>query len=273
MRRHWLLRLEEFLEEQQEPGLCGISLPALDRFIAGVAQCSSRSTTQWVVGVLRTLLRYLFLVGREREDRSPLLQSPRVYRRMKVPRHLTDEQLEEALLKVDRTTPRGKRDWAVLMLLCGYGLRAGEASRLRLKDVDFEGHRLFVRRLKGAGTRIFPLTSAVEGALREYLAEARPACSHPEVFLTCHPPFRPFPSGSSLSNSCVRQYIKHLTGLPSRGAHALRHTLARRMLQSGAPLEVVRRTLGHRDMNTTCGYLRISIEELREVADNYAELL
>ncbi len=271
--RFYLLRLATFCRERGVDDLSGIAVPVLDAFIEHEAGRLQRESLHGVVGMVRSFLRYLFLIGQEPTDRSRLLESPSMYRAMKLPRHLSDGQLAEVLARVDRATVRGRRDWAALTLLITYGLRVGEVARLRLQDVELEAGRLHVRRVKGGGEQIFPLTAAVADALNTYLTQARPPSAHPEIFLTLRVPVRPFAHGHRLAAACVTKYMPESGVLPARGGHALRHTVARRLRQSGAGLGVVRRILGHRDVNTTGRYLRIALDELREVADNYAELL
>lgn len=250
-------------------GLVGAPLALLDQF---VAQGRTRDEVARLAGGVRGFLAYLFLTGRESEDRSGWLDSPRMYRNERLPRHLSDEQLQRALSRVDRSTLYGRRDWAVLCLLNTYGLRIGEVARLRIADLDWESGRLRVARSKTRTETLFPLTAAVEEALREYLA-VRPEIACPEVFVTFRMPHRPIRSGCSLVGPSVRKYLLPVVGPPGRGAHALRHTLARRLRQDGVSLSLMRKILGHRCSNSTGRYLRIALEELREVAANYADFL
>lgn len=270
--RHYLLRLAAFCRGQGVENLSLIPLPILDGFIGDQGRALKRESLHGVVGIVRAFLHYLFLVGLEVRDRSRLLEYPSTFRQMRLPRHLSDAQLAEVLGRVDRSTLRGKRDWAVLMVLTTYGLRGGEVARLQLRDVERNTRQLRVHRLKGGGVQMLPLTAAVTEALDDYL-QVRPPSEHPEIFLMLRTPVRPYTDGSALALACVRRYMPRSDALPARGGHALRHTVARRLRQSGAGLGVVRRILGHRSAETTNRYLRISLEELREVADNYAELL
>ena len=270
--RHYLARLASFCGAQGTLGMVGIPLAVLDGFLAHLGQEMKRESLHGVTGIIRGYLRYLFLAGAEPEDRSRWLEYPSVFRQMRLPRHLSDAQLAAVLERVDRATPSGKRDWAVLMLLVGYGLRIGEVALLRLMDIDFAGASLHVRRVKGGGEQTLPLTGAVAEALRDYIEHVRPRSAHGEVFLTFRHPIRPYRDGFALSTVCVRKYLRDCD-LPAHGAHVFRHTTARRLRQGGAPLGVVRQVLGHRSTETTNRYLRIALEELREVADNYAELL
>lgn len=91
-----------------------------------MAQGRTRDEVARLAGGVRGFLAWLFLTGQEPEDRSGWLDSPRMYRNERLPRHLSDEQLTRALSRVDRSTLYGRRDWAVLCLLNSYGLRIGE---------------------------------------------------------------------------------------------------------------------------------------------------
>lgn len=258
----FLRQLNRYLSEQGAE-LVGAPLPLLDRFVAEQGQ--SRGGVARAAAALRGFCRYLFLIGREPEDRSGWIDAPRLYRNERLPRHLSDAQLEEGLARVDRSTRSGKRNWAVLTLLTSYGLRIGEVNGLELEDIDWEARRVRVVRSKTRSESVYPLTPAVEEALRAYL-EVRPDTACTRLFVTFHAPHRPHPSGSILGGLSVRRYLQ-------RGPHTLRHTLARRLREGGAPLGLMRRILGHQSSNSTGRYLRIALEELREVATNYADLL
>lgn len=267
-----LLGLSAFLQAEGSHSLVAIPLDLLERFWTKAGRGRSRTSMTDLGVALRGFLRWLFVMGEEPEDRSQWLEGPRVYREMRLPRHLEEHQLQQVLSLVDRATPVGRRDWLVLLLLSGYGLRIGEVARLRIGDLDWQTRRLRVRRFKTRNESLFPATTALEEAWSAYL-EVRPVTSHPELFVTWRAPIRPYQSGSSLANHAVRRYLRQVPGSPAQGAHVLRHTLARRLRQSGESLTVIRRILGHQNSTSTGRYLRIAVDELREVADNYSELL
>ena len=272
--RHWLERCRLFLLSLDPPKEFGTAaIEDMDSFTAQVGKGYSRSTAHRVVGAIRNFFRYRFFLGLDLLDRSSWLEYPLVYRQMRLPRHLTSAQLEEALGRIDRTGPVGKRDWAIWAILSHYGLRAGEVAGLLLADVDWEYLRLKVQRLKGGRLVLLPLVPRVEEALRDYLQNGRPITNCTALFVTHVAPIHAFPNGSSLSNSCVRKYLAKDAGLPSRGAHVLRHTVARQMREQGASVGAIGNVLGHQDTDTTASYLRLAFEELREVAANYADLL
>ncbi|MBI4669260.1 MAG: tyrosine-type recombinase/integrase, partial [Elusimicrobia bacterium] len=109
-------------------------------------------------------------------------------------------------------------------------------------------------------------------ALADYLT-IRPHCSNPRLFLTLRAPWRPLTK--TILDKRVRWRLKERFGnsLPAYGCHVLRHSFAKAMLDRGAPLSHISVLLGHQALQSTYVYTRISIEEMREVADNYACLL
>lgn len=270
--RSVLLGLAEFLERHGGTSLVGISLDLVEQYLTEAGRGQSRTSLASSGAAVRGFLRWLFVIGEEPEDRSRWLEGPQVYREMRLPRHLDDQQLQQTLGLIDRATRIGKRDWLVFVLISGYGLRIGEVARLRLEDLDWQAHRLQVRRSKTQSETFFPTTDALEEAWAAYL-EVRPATLHRELFVTWQAPIRPYASGGALGGRAVRRYLQQIPGTPAQGAHVLRHTLARRLRQSGEPVTVIRRILGHQNSTSTGRYLRIATDELREVAANYSELL
>jgi integrase len=152
------------------------------------------------------------------------------------------------------------------MLLAVYGLRRGEVARLQLDDLDWEGERIVVSRPKQHRIQSYPLVSTVGEAILRYLREARPRSAHRTLFLTLAAPIRPL---SALSiTPIVRTRLSALgVDLPRRGAHCLRHACANHLLDSGFSLKQIGDHLGHRSANSTLGYTKIDLTELRKVAE------
>ena len=268
--RGYLTRLVTFLDQRGERELMGIPLEVFDEYIAHRGKTLGRGGLRILVTALRGFLKYLFFIGAEPEDRSDWLDLPIKFAKMKLPRDIEDWHLAEALQSVNRSTLIGKRDWAILMVLTHYGLRIEEVATIRLSDLDFKNGHFEVRRSKRGPRQLLPLLPVVAIAFKEYLS-VRPESQHSEVFLRAKAPIRPL---SINRISCrVHEILSSVPGAPRRSAHALRHTLARKMREKGEPLPVISQLLGHRDLDSAEAYIRISIEELREVADNYAELL
>jgi integrase/recombinase XerD len=156
----------------------------------------------------------------------------------------------------------GLRDRAIVLVLARLGLRAGEAARLRLDDIDWPGGLIAVAG-KGSKSAQLPLPVDVGRAIADYL-RVRPATAVGRtVFVRAKAPHR------ALSTGGVTQAVaaaSNRAGLGVLFAHRLRHTAATSMLAGGAALPEVAQVLRHERLLTTANYARVDVEALRVVA-------
>jgi integrase/recombinase XerD len=158
------------------------------------------------------------------------------------------------------------RDRAILWLLAGLGLRAGEVATLELDDLDWHTGQLRLRSGKCRRERVLPLPQEVGAALAEYLRHGRPQHRDRRVFLTLTDPVRIFQA--AVVSAIVRRNLVR-AGVPMgrlTGAHMLRHTAASRMINGGAGLKEVADVLGHRSLQTTGLYAKLDLDALAGVA-------
>ena len=153
---------------------------------------------------LRSFLKYLHASGVAPKDLSPLVSGPVLYKFEDIPRAFTEEQVKTMLDTTRRDkTPVGFRDYAILMLLATYGLRAGEVVQLRLDDIDWRVEKLRVRQSKTGNELFLPLVPAVGNALLNYLRRGRPQTELRESLPACARATRPVSRGL-LSAWCRR---------------------------------------------------------------------
>lgn len=244
----------------------------LERLTAGdvtgfvLAECRHRSArmSRALVTSLRGLLRFLFLEGLTPNDLTGGVPSVASWRCASLPRALPAEHVARLLAGCDRTTPVGRRDFAILTMLSRLGLRACEVAKLRLSDVDWRTGELIVRGKQDRHERL-PLPTDVGEALVDYLRHGRPAREDPHLFLKARAPFGPLTGGAGAVGMLVQAAYRR-AGLPSGGAHALRHTVATGALRAGAPLEEIASLLRHRRHATTVLYAKVDWDRLRELA-------
>ena len=127
-------------------------------------------------------LRYAHREGAIGRDLSGAVEWPQVYRLSSIPRSITWEEVGTVLAGVDRRSPCGKRDWAILLLLVTYGLRGREVAALTLDDIDWKRERLRVPERKAGHSTAFPLSASVGEALVDYLQHGRPRSDERRVF-------------------------------------------------------------------------------------------
>ena len=182
-----------------------------------------------------------------------------------IPKGISREQVERLLATRGTNQAAQYRARAVLMLLCTYGLRAGEVCALKLDDLDWHAGQLTVRRPKPGRTHMYPLSASVGEAIADYLQAARPVCEHRELFVTLRAPARP------ISNSiiyCIVERRMTMIGVSDqrKGPHALRHGTAQHLLDQGMSMKTVGDYLGHRSADSTAVYAKVNLNMLREVA-------
>lgn len=214
---------------------------------------------------LRGFVRYLQMEGHLSAPHLEDFPKPRIYRHEDIPRFIRADKVEDMLGSVDRATTQGIRDYAILVLLVTYGLRASEVSRLTLEDIDWVNERIHVRCRKSGRSDIFPLSHPAGEVLLEYLQKARPKTLSRQIFLTLHAPLRPFRTGAPVS-SIARKYLL-LAGVcfSHMGAHVLRHTCAHELLNEGFSYKTIGDYLGHSSVSSTSVYLKVDLDGLREV--------
>ena len=215
---------------------------------------------------LRSFCHFLFLHGDTLRDLAISVPMVRKWCRSSVPTFLTPEQVETILASTDRSTPRGHRDYAMLLLLARLGLRAGEIVALELDDIRWRSAELVVHG-KGKMVEHVPLLYDVGDALAIYLHDDRGASSSRRVFLRMLAP-RVGLTGPAAIGHVVRLAFARAMFRPScRGAaHLFRHSLATTMIRHGASMAEIAEVLRHRSQDSTAIYAKVSFEALRGVA-------
>ena len=228
-----------------------------------------RKTVARIVSDVRSFLQFLLLRGSLQRDLSHVLPKIRVPQDAAIPSVWDPELVVRLLNVVDRSSPVGKRDYAILLLACRLGLRVGDIRTLRLDDLKWDAATIEITQSKTRAPLCLPLTEEVGEALIDYLKSGRPQTDHREVFLTLTPPFLPFTDTDNLHRIVTRW--KDLAGIHFRskqryGLHSLRHTLATKLLREQTPFHVISEILGHATTASTLIYAKADVEALRSAA-------
>ena len=215
-------------------------------------------------------MRYLYREQIIARDFSRIIECPMKYRMSSIPRSISWDEVERTLGTVDPRFPIGKRDFAILLLLITYGLRAREVAALTLDDVDWRAEKLTVRTRKAGHSTVYPLATIVGKALLDYLKQSRPKTEERRLFITERAPRKPLSHGAVAMRAA---YYLQKAGVevPRPGSHTFRHSCAQRLVDSDFSLKVIGDYLGHRSISSTEIYSKISVEALREVALGYGE--
>lgn len=203
-------------------------------------------------------------------DFSGLIPPVRNYRQASLPKGMEDSALERMLAAIDKNTPNGARDYALMVLMMAYGLRGVSVAELLLDDLDWQHSRIRIRAQKGGKEVMLPLMDSVGDALVGYLRHRYDKTPFREVFLTTKAPVRPLTSGGI--SHIVRGYMRKVgVTLVGGGARTLRHSWAIRALANDSPIKAIADVLGHRYIDTTFIYAKADLKTLREVAMPWPE--
>jgi site-specific recombinase XerD len=258
----------DFLHSRKARTLDEIQALDLSEFVSCRDHLQPKTVAR-IVSDVRSFLRFLTMRGILQKDLSVELPKIRVPRDATIPSVWDHELLVRLLGAVDRSSPKGKRDYAILLLACRLGLRAGDIRTLKLDQLHWEDSTIEVTQSKTGLPLNLPLTSEVGEALINYLRSGRPQTAHRAVFLKVNPPFDPFMENSNLHH--IVTYWRRLAGISfrtpqKRGIHSLRHTLATRLLEQGTPFTTIAEILGHASLESTRIYAKADVEALRSVA-------
>jgi integrase/recombinase XerD len=268
-------RLDDFnryLRRLGATSLTEMSPALLASFVVDSAPPLSRAGRSELCGKLRVFLRFCYRERIVAEDLSAAVQMPLTYRLAEVPRSITWEEVRRVLEQVERRTARGRRDYAILLLLVTYGLRAHEVTKLTLDDLDWKRERFQVPERKGGHSTAYPLAGVVAEALIDYLKNGRPQTADRHIFFRVCAPRAPITSGAVAAS--VAHYLRKAGIQVHRpGAHTLRHTCVQRLIDAEFPLKTIGDYVGHRSAQSTEIYTKVALASLREVAMGDGEAL
>ena len=250
--------------------LATVEMTDIDEAVAAKTACGTykRATIKNYACYLRTFLRFAEDRGFCRSALAEGVMPSRIYLDDRIPAGMSRDDVQRLLASTEGERPVDKRDRAILMLLVGYGLRAGELCGLQLDDLDWEQETLRVQRSKSGRTDLYPLSRSDGDAILRYLVDVRPQWPDRSLFLTLRAPIRPLRT-SALSEVAGRR-LDRLGLVPKRrGAHVLRHAAAQRLLDQGLPMKAVGDYLGHRRISSTSVYAKVHLKALREVVADF----
>ena len=222
-------------------------------------------TRAHIVDAVRCLLRWALSTGHLDRDLSAGILKPAGTHRS-LPRGISAEQVAALLGVCDPDTAIGARDQTLILVLVRLGLRAGEAARLCLDDIDWAGGHL---KVNGKGRQhVLPLPVDVGQALEAWL-RLRPLALDRAVFVRMKAP-RQMMTTSGTSGVVARLSV--LAGLDPIHAHRLRHTAAMDVLAAGGTLTEAKELLGHVYTVTTMAYAKVDLASLRALVVPFGQV-
>ncbi|MFC5299989.1 site-specific tyrosine recombinase XerD [Azospira restricta] len=256
-----LAQFARWLAAAGQPGVAVADEAAVTRYIAELSRTLRTTSQMRHLSTLRRYYRWLLVERRVGEDPTRRIANPA--RPARLPKPISEAQVETLLAAPPVGTPLGQRDRAMLETLYATGLRVSELVGLKLHELSLDMGLVRVFG-KGGKERLVPLGEEAVAWLKRYLADGRPALlgkrQSDAVFVTAR------------AAAMTRQMFWHLikgyaaaAGLDAGqiSPHTLRHAFATHLINHGADLRVVQLLLGHADITTTQIYTHVARERLK----------
>lgn len=221
------------------------------------------SNASQLASALRSYFRYRTTCGDQVGGLTAVITNPVHWKLASLPRALKPDEADRLLKSFTTVRRSPKRGYAIVRCALDMGLRAGEIARLMISDVDWHVGTVTLRGTKSLRQDILPLPMETGQALADYLQHERPHTSNPAIFVR-----RLRGRDLPITSMAIQKLIKRAgqrIGLMHFSAHALRHTLACRLVENGSSLKEVADVLRHRSLNTTLIYAKLDTPKLSAV--------
>ena len=264
--RRDLLHFAQWLQAQEGLGLDGAAERHLNGYFAARHAQTRATTANRRLTVFKRYYRWA--VREQRIAQDPTLRMLPARQPLRVPKTMTEAQVEALLAAPDPAMPLGVRDRTMLEMMYASGLRVSELVGLRVVHLSLQEH---VLRITGKGNkeRLVPFGEEAAVWLRRYLAEVRPQLVQGRPTDALFVTSKGVHAGSAMSRvmfwGLVKKYAQ-LAGLSAAPSpHTLRHAFATHLLNHGADLRAVQMLLGHADISTTTIYTHVARERLKQL--------
>jgi site-specific recombinase XerD len=255
-----------FLKEKDISSSTTITSEVIMEFLGGYASNRLRYVST-ILYVLRNYLTFLYDNGFIEADISVSLPHVRVLRNAFIPHSWDTEDVKKLLSSIDRGSPKGKRDYAILLMVARLGLRVSDIRSLELSNLNWSRNTISLTMQKTKKPIELPLLDDIGWSLIDYLKNGRPKTKCTRVFVRHRAPYDAVGENESFYRE-LHRYMQSAGVTPPTGIHcglhSLRSTLARKMLETGVALPVISETLGHTNINTTSIYLKIDLKGLNK---------
>lgn len=263
--KFWILcRYDNFIH-YKALDINDVTIELNEEFFASGA-CGNRTSYKSTV---REIFQYMFDLSILDKDLSLyVLKEPKRSKHHEIPTTYTTEEIKSLLGAIDRSTPKGKRDYLTVLFAAEYGMRASDIIKLRFKHIDWERNSISFSQYKTDVPVQYPLLPSVGNAIIDYLRHGRPTRTSDVIIVSHEHITRGTPLSTATIHSIVTAAFRQskIQGWQQKkhGPHSLRFSLASNMLKQGIGLQVISAALGHSSTESTKTYVKIDIDRLRE---------
>lgn len=260
-----LRRLNVYLESHHIHLASELTKSLLLEYISSL-NIYSKYVLRSTLTAIRKFLAFLYQNNKIAIDLSKTIPKCSVRSNEHLPTIYSKDEIHQLLNAIDRSNPKGKRDYAMLLLAARLGLRSSDICELKFTELNWVENRITLTQKKTGEWLELPLLTDVGTAIVDYLKYGRPESDEPYIFLKLTPPYDRATGAtfnSFIRSGMNRAGIQRILGR-KRGPHALRHSMASFLLARHTPLPVITAILGHKNTESIKSYLRIDLESLRE---------
>ena len=230
---------------------------------------STKASPRMSIQVLRGFFRYLHSQQILETDFSIMIPRSNYKPQNKLPSIYSKEEVEKLIASIERSSFIGKRDYAIILLAARLGLRNSDIANLKFENLFWEQNVIRLVQYKTDKEIELPLLPEVGNAIIDYVKYSRQHSDEPFVFLTSRSPVKPL-TIMVITNIVGRAFAKSGIDIKNKrhGPHALRHSLAQRLLERQTMLPVISEVLGHENIESTRFYLRVDLSSMQQCALN-----
>ena len=257
----------DYLQQLKVESIKDITMDICNSYLKTLAGLSFRTIEQQVCGI-RHFLRFLYSSNLIINDYAEKIHMPVVSKNAKIPSTWKLDELKAILSVIDRNSPIGKRDYAMILLACVLGLRVGDIKLLRFENFNWEDKQISIIQHKTRKPLSLPIPDSVGWAIIDYNKNGRPQYYETDyIFLKHMPPFDPIGDDNHMHQQLVKYMRKAgISHYRNRrcGFHSLRHSAGSILLEMEVSLPIITNILGHSDSNVTAIYLKTDLQKLAE---------
>ena len=254
---NYKIDIEEFFRFIDGVGLEKVDYPVFRRYLSELKAKRHRPRSlARKVSALRSFFKFLQREGTIQSNPALLLNTPKLDK--KLPKFLSEEEINRFVESPPLEKESGKRDRAILETLYSCGIRVSELVGLNVNSVDLIGNVIKVLG-KGKKERLVPIGEKAIDAIKDYLDFRK----HKTNVLFLNKSGRRLTARSI--NNIIEKYVKKSSLNFHISAHVLRHSFATHLLNRGADLRSVQELLGHANLSTTQIYTHVTTERLKNV--------
>ena len=230
----------------------------------------AKSTVRCELSRLRMFLSYLHLLGYTTENLAGRVPEYRLGGSRSMVKIWESDEINKVLETIDRSNPKGKRDFAMVSIAAELGVRSRDVCELKLTDIDWDLCSISFVQSKTRKPNVLPLSEKLGKAIIDYL-RVRPQTDSQYLFVKLTPPYGRVKSfNSSFEKYVARSGVK-VQPEAHHGLHSLRATLATKLLSVDVSPDVIFSFLGHADRNSLSHYIRLDVENLRDCALSFED--